>query len=139
MPVVLPHTLTNGQPNDADEVQDNLEALADKFDGNIAIADLSATVLNNFLKLDSVGDRHVSFGQDIFPGFAAVNDEQAKTVAHGLGAVPVFATAILLDTNTFVVCRVTALDAANIQVDGRIIDNAIAYPIAPAFFWLAIA
>lgn len=59
-------------------------------DGSLMRGDMNADVLNAFLKLLVPGDRKVAFAQGVDSGGWGIAPDKNFTVAHGLGAVPVF-------------------------------------------------
>lgn len=90
--IVLPNTLTNGQPNDASEVMANFAAILAVVNGDIDLGNLATSGKNAFLKLKVAADLHLAYvkGNTTLDGTAGLS-RKAFAVAHTLGVTPVLA------------------------------------------------
>lgn len=88
--VVLPNTLTNGQPNDASQVMADLAAIVAVVNGDIDLGNLATSLKNSFLKLLTGADLRLAHGtgSTTLDGTAGRSRKQF-TIAHGLGVSPV--------------------------------------------------
>lgn len=90
--IVLPSTLTNGQPNDADEVMADLAAVVAVVNGDIDLGNLATSLKNSFLKLLTGADLKLAYGKgNTTLDGAATRSRKQFTVAHGLSVTPVLA------------------------------------------------
>jgi hypothetical protein len=116
---------------------------ANVTDGSLALADLSTTTKNSFLKLSTVADRKEAFGVygsgsvGSWGGTATVTG----AIPHGLGTTPVNAqlTPTAGDTNAQnIAAMVISLDGTNINY--RLISNGgnLSSP-GVSIYWRAIA
>jgi hypothetical protein len=86
-------TITNGTPNDADEVMSNFNAIVAAL-GNIELTNLALALANTFLKLDTHADLSLKYGTGTSAGLDSVALRSRTpdiVITHGLGRVPAIA------------------------------------------------
>lgn len=142
--IVLPNTLTNGQPNDADEVMADLAAILAVVNGDIDLGNVATSLANAFLKLLAPGDHKVAWGTKVLGNLdsAAGRSKVAAVQTHGLGGTPVFAIASQMNTIGVTEEPLNHICAVGVQVTST--DMTIT-AVAPgtsnnsvSVFWLAI-
>jgi hypothetical protein len=93
MPVPTdPFNFTNGTTADADQVDARFAALYATLAGGLDLTNLAVSLKNGLLKLATIADRKIAFGQ--VPAFDwSGTDETVVVVTHGLGVTPVLVLA----------------------------------------------
>lgn len=90
--ISYPNTLTNGltEPNDADEVMANFDAITDEVNGNLEPSNMDSTLLDYFLKLHTAADIIVKWGTGASGVLNSGTPYSAyqEVVTHGMGRQP---------------------------------------------------
>jgi hypothetical protein len=146
--ITLPETLTNGQPNDADDVMANFAAILAQVNGNIDLTNLASSLSNGLLKLLTAGDHKLAYGKINNPPAFGGGRKVDWTIAHGLGAVPVWAHVSdsyvpAADSSTGndepATASISAVSSANISVKSFLPIGATASIGPGATWWAAIS
>lgn len=124
--LTIPNSFSNGTTIDAAQVNADFSAVAGVVNGQIDATNIAAAgvtkvklatdSLNNFLKLATSADRKVAFGTAAISWAGGVDTSDLLTVAHGLGAAPLFFVFFMFDQSGSGACFAAGntKDATNI-------------------------